>query len=132
MAEWFREHNILPGGMVGWSEKGWTNDAMAVKYIKDLLVPWMKKRNRERGDAESSMWLLILDGHGSHLGYKFIDYALNHNVLVFSLPPHSTHILQPLDVRLFSPLARYYRNAMHKFISAPGRSKYMNKYEFFR
>jgi len=44
--------------------------------------------------------LLILDGHVSHINYKFLTFCEANHVAVFCLPPHSTHLLQPLDVGL--------------------------------
>ena len=50
--------------------------------------------------------LLIYDGHGSHEKYKLLRLAKKHNIILFSLPPHTTHKLQPLDVGIFGPFAR--------------------------
>jgi hypothetical protein len=52
--------------------------------------------------------LLILDGHESHLNQEFKDYCLEHKILTLCMPPHSSHVLQPLDVVCFSPLKRKY------------------------
>jgi hypothetical protein len=52
--------------------------------------------------------LLILDGHESHLNQDFKDYCLEHKILTLCMPPHSSHVLQPLDVVCFSPLKRNY------------------------
>jgi len=72
--------------------------------------------------------LLILDGHTSHFNREFFDYCLNAKILPLCLPAHSTHILQPLDVGLFSPLQRYYSNGLDAFISKGNAG--MNKGEF--
>lgn len=37
--------------------------------------------------------MLIVDVHGNHHTYDFIDYAEKHNVIVFGLPPQLTHLL---------------------------------------
>jgi hypothetical protein len=50
--------------------------------------------------------LLILDGHGSHLTARFIAFCLDAHIDLVCLPPHTSHILQPLDVGLFGPLKR--------------------------
>ena len=52
--------------------------------------------------------LLILDGHKSHLNQDFKDYCFEQKILTLCIPPHSSHILQPLDVVCFSPLKRKY------------------------
>ena len=52
--------------------------------------------------------LLLLDGHESHANYLFLDFAWKHQILVQVLPAHSSHLTQPLDVGLFSPLQNNY------------------------
>ena len=48
--------------------------------------------------------LLICDGHDSHISPKFIRHCIDNNVIVILLPPHSSHLLQPLDVGVFRSL----------------------------
>ena len=50
--------------------------------------------------------MLILDGHESHVTHEFIQHCLFNNILLVRLPPHSSHLLQPLDVGLFGPLKK--------------------------
>jgi len=50
--------------------------------------------------------LLVLDGHGSHETSEIIRLAEANNIIVFCLPPHTTHKLQPLDVGVFGPFQR--------------------------
>ena len=52
--------------------------------------------------------LLILDGHGSHATPDFDKFCLDNSIIVLYMPPHSSHLLQPLDVGCFSPLKRSY------------------------
>ena len=52
--------------------------------------------------------LLILDGHGSHITWEFARFCKQRNIILFCLPSHSTHLLQPLDVGIFSPLQNFY------------------------
>ena len=60
-------------------------------YSRKLISPGEKR-------------LLILDGHFSHVNEQFIDFCESH----ICLPPHSTHLLQPLDIGLFGTLQHYY------------------------
>ena len=54
--------------------------------------------------AAEGPWLLHLDGHGSHISLGFLLYAKDHNIIVLGYPLHCTHILQGLNVVVFSPL----------------------------
>ena len=58
---------------------------------------------------------LILDGHSSHYSLEFIREASLEGVI---LPPHSTHITQPLDVSAFHSLKTYWDTECDKFMSA--------------
>ena len=83
------------------SESGWTNSSLGLE--------WLYHFNKYTTPPDSSQYrLLILDGHGSHVSIEFIEYCLEHKIIAYCLPPHSTHILQPLDVGLFSPLQKAY------------------------
>ena len=68
-------------------------------YIQHHVYPLVQ----QIADSASPIFF-ILDGHASHFSWEFLSFCLEHNMLVLCLPPHSTHILQPLDVGLFSPL----------------------------
>jgi hypothetical protein len=52
--------------------------------------------------------LLILDGHGSHLAPEFDLFCKEHLIITLCMPPHSSHLLQPLDVGCFAVLKRSY------------------------
>ena len=49
---------------------------------------------------------VLYDGHSSHVGLDLIETAQADNVHLFVLPPHSSHILQPLDVSIFGPFKK--------------------------
>ena len=55
--------------------------------------------------------------------------AAEEKVIVFCLPPNSTHRTQPLDKGAFSPLKQYWREECHNFLCAnPG--KVITHYQF--
>lgn len=85
------------------SENGWTDSRIA--------LDWLEHFNKyTQPQTVGEYRLLILDGHSSHVSLQFIEYCEQHKILPLCLPPHSTHILQPLDVGVFSPLAKAYKS----------------------
>ena len=48
--------------------------------------------------------LLIMDGHESHITWELVKESRQNDVLLLLLPPHTTNILQPLDVAIFGPM----------------------------
>lgn len=80
-------------------------------------MEWLKhfdQVTKPRVTAISPYRLLIIDGHDSHITLEFIKYCDEVNIKPYCLPPHSTHLLQPLDVGLFSPLQKAYRKAVNR------------------
>ena len=76
----------------------------------------------------SQYQLLILDGHGSHGTPEFDHFCTKHLIIVLCMPPHSLHLLQPLDVGCFAPLKRLYRKQVEANIQL--EINHMDKLEF--
>lgn len=45
--------------------------------------------------------LLIYDGHLSHISIDLVESAIASQVTILKMPPHTSHLLQPLDVSVF-------------------------------
>jgi hypothetical protein len=73
--------------------------------------------------------MLVLDEHESHESVEFQEYCKSHNIITLGLPPHSSHLTQPLDVGCFGPLKRVYDRQIEEFIKA--RIHHIIKVEFF-
>ena len=52
--------------------------------------------------------LLIIDGYESHKSLAFQDLCKENKIITLCMPPHLSHILQPLNVGCFAPLKRAY------------------------
>jgi hypothetical protein len=109
----FRDE-LLDGSNAGSSgtvtESGWSNSAVFLEFLETHFLKYL-----QRQDPEQTV-LLIFDGHKSHINIPVINWAKDHNVELFVLPAHTSHILQPLDVGCFGPLQRIYNSECHKFI----------------
>jgi hypothetical protein len=64
----------------------------------------------------STYRLLVLDGHESHHSAEFETFCKAHNIITLYMPPHSSHLLQPLNVALFGPLKRSYSRMVEKLM----------------
>ena len=67
---------------------------------------WLRKcfEVATKEKANGKRRLIICDGHDSHISGAFMRYCYDNNIAVFLLLPHSSHLIQPLDVGVFSPL----------------------------
>ena len=91
---WFTNIDIDDDYFLATSSTGYSNNILNAKWIRHFHTQTVS-RQRE-------VWrLLLLDGYTSHCTYKFITYCDAQKILPFNLPPHATHLLQPLDVVLF-------------------------------
>ncbi|PWW79434.1 CENP-B protein, partial [Tuber magnatum] len=106
----------------GVSEKGWSNEKLGLQWLREIFDIETRVR------AGNKYRLLILDGNNSHFNWEFFDFCLNTKIISLYLPAHSTHLLQPLDMGLFSPLQCYYSNGLNEFIQKGHAG--MNKEEF--
>ncbi|KAI1000441.1 hypothetical protein K3495_g7754 [Podosphaera aphanis] len=97
----------FPASILDWlyttSENGWRSNEIGTEWLRHIFLPEISShRPRPR--------LLILDGHGSHVNVDFIYTCKINNLELLFLPPHSSHILQPLDLTGFSVTKSTYRN----------------------
>jgi DDE superfamily endonuclease/Tc5 transposase DNA-binding domain len=87
---------------IGVSENGWTDDKLGLVWLQNVF----EKHTAHR--TKGNYRLLILDGHGSHVTPEFDLFCKEHSIITLCMPPHSSHLLQPLDVGCFSVLKRSY------------------------
>jgi hypothetical protein len=85
------------------TETGWTDDAVCAKWFIENFIPQAKVH----ADPMKPV-VLLFDGHNSHMSPEMLDAAHNNNIILFCLPPHTTHRLQPCDVGVFGPLKKYW------------------------
>ena len=106
------------------SNNGWTDNELGVAWLEKMFEP--RTKLRQKGEYR----LLVLDGHDSHMSTKAIQFCLDHKIILLCLPPHGTHLLQPLDVGVFGPLAIYYSQGLEEY--SQGLSYSVNKADFIR
>lgn len=103
----------IPGTIYGLCSKGWMN--------QELFNKWFT-RHFLRYAPPARPLLLLLDGHSSHYSPETIKMAAEEKVVLFVLPPNTTHLCQPLDQGVFGPLKVAWRMACHDFLAKnPGQ-----------
>ena len=104
LKEWFQE-KIVKGTVFAVSEKGWTDNELGLEWLTKVFEPYTAPQ-------AAGKRLLLLDGHDSHCTSQFIDFCYEKDIIPLCLPPHSTHLLQPLDIGIFGPLAKAYKKSI--------------------
>src|ERR1700723_1894418 len=99
-------HTDLPDNYVlGVQTAGYSND--------DYAFEWIKHFDKYSKARQVGVYrLLLLDGHGSHLTKEFAEYCDENRIILFAIPPHTSHFLQPLDIVLFQPFKHNHRKAV--------------------
>jgi DDE superfamily endonuclease/helix-turn-helix, Psq domain/Tc5 transposase DNA-binding domain len=100
-SSWFQQLDTQ-SAKIATSSKGWTDNHLGLLWLQQHFE--VETAKRQLGEYR----LLILDGHESHCTLEFIEFCVEKKIILLVLPPHTTHLLQPLDVAIFQPLAKYY------------------------
>ncbi|XP_072382648.1 uncharacterized protein [Diabrotica undecimpunctata] len=87
------------------------------RYSCNLFTQWFKHFIDTVKPSKEFPVLLILDGHYSHTcNLDVINMARENNIVIISLPPHSTHKLQPLDKTFMGTLKAYYSEEIRQLL----------------
>ena len=70
-----------------------------------------------------------MDGHSSHYCPEIVRAAADEGVVLFTLPPHTTHLCQPLDKGPFFPLNSEWRKDVQQF-NAANQGRVVSHYDF--
>jgi hypothetical protein len=84
------------------SKSGWTSDSHGYQWLTEVFEPW----SRQRLPDPAARRMLIMDGHSSHVTTRVISFCMQNAIDLLIMPPHCSHVLQPLDVSVFAPLKR--------------------------
>jgi hypothetical protein len=88
----------------------------------ELFPEWLQHFTRHARPTKDDPVLLILDNHVSHCTLAAVVFY-RENITLLSLPPHSSHKLQPLDVGCFGPLkATYSQEVDNWLVTYPGKA----------
>jgi hypothetical protein len=121
LANWYTECNLPANWRIATTNNGWTTNEVGLDWIKHFdyyTAPQTKGVYR----------LLIIDGHESHHSTQFELYCQEHKIITLCMPPHSSHLLQPLDVGCFGPLKQAYGRQVEDLMRAS--INHVSKLEF--
>ena len=102
--------DATPGcdGSVSSTGKGYSNTDIFSTYVKSHFFKYVQGR-----DPDQHV-LLMYDGHRSHISLSLIEWAKQNKIILFVLPPPTSHILQPMDVGFFGPFEVLYQAEVKK------------------
>ncbi|KAJ6259176.1 hypothetical protein Dda_6074 [Drechslerella dactyloides] len=121
LASWYTATKLPADWVIALSDNGWTTNELALQWLKHF-----DKFTTRR--CFSDYRLLVLDGHESHHSAAFKLYCQEHKIVTICMPPHLSHILQPLDIGCFGPLKQAYSHEVESLVHA--HINHISKLEF--
>lgn len=96
---------------LGRSDNGWMTQETFYEYITNIFFPWVVK------NKVTLPIVLFVDGHASHMNLQLSRFCSERGIVLISLFPNSTHILQPLDVAVFRSLKSVWKKVVQSWRS---------------
>ena len=100
---------VLSGTQAAMSKTGWANTKVFQMHLHEHFLKYVPTNKDEP-------LLLLYDRHSSHINVPLIEWAQKHNIILFMLPAHTSHLLQPLDVGVFGPFKVSYYNECRNYL----------------
>lgn len=97
------------------SSSGWQTRASYEKIMLERLLPSMIVKRALLLKTKTPI-LLLVDGHSSRISPKVLKYATENNIIILTLPAHSSHITQPLDLSTNGVLKQQIRQRIADYL----------------
>ena len=97
--------NCEEGAVMGMQPNAWMTRWLFESWISHFL----KCLKRGPGVDLTNRHFLILDGHNSHVTLEVVKISMESGLDIVSLPSHTNHTLQPLDIACFKPFKTAFR-----------------------
>ena len=119
MQSTWRGEKALPKTWYGISETG--------SMTSEVFGSWFEMFS---ATVKTRPLLLIYDGHLTHVTVDIILRAREENITIMKLPPHTTDLLQPLDVACFGLLKKLWEQKLNAWVSQWGAKEPVKKSHF--
>ena len=99
--------NGPPGTVYTTSNSGWMEIEIFEQWLREVFIPGTM-------DVVKPC-VLFYDGHNSHLSANVVELAMENEIDLICLPPHTSSALQPLDVGVFKGMKTRWREILSDF-----------------
>lgn len=96
------------GALYGVSKSGWMEGDNFLEWFSRMFVPAVDH-------LKNGPVVLFVDGHKSHITLSLVTKAREKGIHLYCLPPHSTHIVQPLDVGVYGPVKQEWKRILKEY-----------------
>lgn len=107
-------NGCVPGSKRVAAKSGYMNSDV----FSDEFLPFFIRNTR----CSKEHSVLTLNNHSSHASPKTVDICRENGIHMLTLPPHTSHKLQPLDRCVYGPFKTYIHQAIDDWMrSKPGK-----------
>jgi hypothetical protein len=107
-------NNSVPGSIAFANGTGW--------FDGNIMVDVIEHAQKYVQSSKENPVLIIWDNFSSHLDYLVVKKAKEYDMELLTLPTHTSHELQPLDVSMFVALKKFTKAAhMEWYRNNPGK-----------
>ena len=93
------------------SDNGWINEGIFLSFLRDTFIPHIEKERIQKPV------LLFVDEHTSHKSLEISELCSKNGVILYCLKAHASHLTQPLDQAVFSPMKAAWQEAVRKHVN---------------
>ena len=116
-------HETFEEGLFGNSESDWMDSKLFVEWLEsgfnECIIQW----------KVTKPVLLLINGTRVHLSIEASEFCGKYGIILYTLYPNATHIIQPLDLMLMSAVKSAYKEDLRKwYMQNIGES--FDKYRF--
>lgn len=98
------------------TKSGWFDAICFEDWFESTFLPNVRNLDGPK--------VIIGDNLSSHISMYVLKLCEDYNVRLVCLPPNSTHLTQPLDVALFAPMKRLWRDILRRWKQSVSGSKF--------
>ena len=107
-------HGCPAGCRYNRSKSGWFNSVCFHDWLQTVILPWACRHHGKK--------VIIGDSLSSHFTAKVLRACEKNNIAFVCLPPHATHLMQPLDFCFHRRMKRAWRDILTSWKKSAGRS----------
>lgn len=97
---------------IGTLDNSWTDNYLCTKWFEESFILKATAWNKSE-----KLVLVVWDDHKSHETLGLLELAIADNIMLFCLPRHTTHKIQPLNIGVFGPFTREWLDRCNHWVS---------------
>lgn len=104
------KRNGPPGALYCCTDNGWINE--------NVFVQWLDHFKKFVKSTKEDPVLLLLDNHSTHCTLEAYTFCKENGIIIVTIPPHTSHRLQPLDVSFYFALKTAYNTECSSYLKS--------------